>query len=198
MSRKDALAMIERAMVRVRRSQTRQTLGRLMERATGRRLNISHSFVVDALEEGLDDDGREPTVGTVAERLGIDPSRASRMVASAVKAGYVRRVASQEDGRRILLRLTGKGRQCAAKARGFRTAFFARVVEDWADRDCAEFARLLSKFTEPQSAPPYAQSSEPRQTPIASRDPVALAPPKRDSPRLGGVKSGQKGSPYLP
>ena len=146
--RKDALATIEQAMVRIRRSQTRRAIGRLMEQQTGRRRSVSLTFVVDALEEIAGEPHPQPTVGAVGERLGIDPSRASRMVASAVKAGYVRRVASQGDGRRILLHLTPKGLQCAGEAREFRTRFFARLMQDWPDRDCRDFARLLRKFTE--------------------------------------------------
>lgn len=149
-NRQKALAKIEQAMVRIRRSQTRRAIGRLMERETGRSLEASHTFVVDALEEAAADD-QEPTVGAVAERLGVDPSRASRMVASAVKAGFVKRTASQGDGRRILLRLTSKGLECASEARDFRIAFFGRLVESWTDQDCGEFARLLTRFTESTS-----------------------------------------------
>ena len=149
-NRQKALAKIEQAMVRIRRSQTRRAIGRLMERETGRSLEASHTFVVDALEEAAADD-QESTVGAVAERLGVDPSRASRMVASAVKAGFVKRAASQGDGRRILLRLTSKGLECASEARDFRIAFFGRLVESWTDQDCGEFARLLTRFTESTS-----------------------------------------------
>ena len=141
--------MIERAMVRIRRSQTRRALGRLMERETGRRLATSHVFVVDALEDATEDGDEQPTVRTVAARLGVDPSRASRMVAAAVKAGYVKRVASQKDGRSILLCLSKKGFRCAREARAFRTAFFSRLMENWPDRDCRDFARLLTRFTQP-------------------------------------------------
>jgi len=147
-NRQAALAKIEQAMVRIRRSQTRRAIGRLMERETGRSQKASHTFVVDALEEASAENDQEATVGAVAERLGVDPSRASRMVASAVKAGYVKRAASQGDGRRILLRLTSKGLACAREARDFRITFFGRLVENWTDRDCREFARLLSRFTE--------------------------------------------------
>ena len=49
-TRRDALSQIERAMVRIRRSQTRRTIGRVMERELGTRFNMAHSFVVDALD----------------------------------------------------------------------------------------------------------------------------------------------------
>jgi len=78
--RQDALSQIERAMVRIRRSQTRRTIGRVMERELGIRFNMTHSFVVDALDETNGVPGNEPSVGMVAEHLGVDPSRASRPV----------------------------------------------------------------------------------------------------------------------
>jgi DNA-binding MarR family transcriptional regulator len=145
--RKEALEAVERAMVRIRRSQTRRALGRFMESETGLRLKVPDMFVVDALDAGADLPEEEATVGAVAERLGIDPSRGSRMVSGAIKAGYVRRVASQKDGRRIRLELTKEGRRLADVARRYRTAFFARLLEDWPDKDCQEFARLITKFT---------------------------------------------------
>lgn len=151
MDRQAALAKIEQAMVRIRRSQTRRAIGRLMKRETGRSLDASHAFVIDALEEASAEDNQEPTVGDVAERLGVDPSRASRMVASAVKAGYVKRIASQGDGRKTLLCLTSEGLACAREARDFRIAHFGRLVDNWTDRDCREFSRLLSRFTESTS-----------------------------------------------
>src|SRR3984893_11890991 len=148
-TRRDALSQIERAMVRIRRSQTRRTIGRLMERELGTRFNIAHSFVVDALDETNGVPGNEPSVGMVAERLGVDPSRASRMVADAIRGGYVRRVASQSDGRRMGLELTGAGRKLLRTTSRFRRHFFSKEMASWPDRDCVEFARLLTKFTEP-------------------------------------------------
>jgi len=151
-TRRDALSQIERAMVRIRRSQTRRTIGRLMQRDLGTRFNLAHSFVVDALAETEGGPGNEPSVGMVAEHLGVDPSRASRMVADAIRGGYVRRVASQVDGRRMGLELTGAGRKLLKTTSSFRRRVFSKVMANWPETDCAEFARLLTKFTEPLKA----------------------------------------------
>lgn len=148
-SRRAAILRIDRAMVRIRRSQTRRTIGRLIERELGTGFNMAHSFVVDALDEARSSLGEEPSVATVAEYLGVDPSRASRMVADAVRGGYVRRVASQADGRRMCLELTGAGRTLLRTASHFRRHFFSKKMTNWPDHDCVEFARLLTKFTEP-------------------------------------------------
>jgi DNA-binding MarR family transcriptional regulator len=142
------VAAVERAMVRLRRSQTRRTLGRLATRALERPVDLSLVGVVDAVEDGPERPGGEVTVGAVAERLGIDPSRASRLVAAAVRAGYLARVASQADGRRIGLELTATGEEIARGARRFRQATFGRGMADWSERERREFARLLNRFVD--------------------------------------------------
>jgi len=151
-TRRDALLQIERAMVRIRRSQTRRAIGRLMERQLRARFNLAHSFVVDALDEAREVPGNEPSVGVVAEHLGVDPSRASRMVADAVRGGYVRRVASQADGRRMCLELTGAGEKLLKTTSSFRRQVFSKAMASWSESDCVEFARLLAKFVEPLKA----------------------------------------------
>jgi DNA-binding MarR family transcriptional regulator len=100
------------------------------------------------VEEGPDGPGHEVTVGLVGERLGLDPSRASRLVAQAIQAGYVVRVASQADGRRIRLELTQEGHELAQAGHRFRQAVFGRLMSDWSDRDRQNFARLLTRFTD--------------------------------------------------
>ena len=110
---------------------------------------MAHSLVVDALDEARASLGKEPSVGMMAEYLGVDPSRASRMVTGALRGGYVRRVASQADGRRMSLELTGAGRTLLRTASRFRRHFFSKKMANWPDHDCVEFARLLTKFTEP-------------------------------------------------
>jgi DNA-binding MarR family transcriptional regulator len=147
-TRPDALNLIDRAMVRIRRSQGRRTVGQLMQRRLGKEMNFSNIFVADALDELAEAGVEQPTVGTMAECLGIEPSRASRMVADAIAAGLVKRHASQLDGRRAHLELTKDGGTALATVRRFRIAFFSRIVADWSDQDCVEFARLLTRFTD--------------------------------------------------
>ena len=90
----------------------------------------------------------EVTVGGVADRLCLDPSRASRMVTAAIAAGHVTRLASQADGRRTVLALTPAGRAVIADAERFRHARYDRVMADWSAEERAEFARLLTRFVE--------------------------------------------------
>lgn len=148
-----ALEQVERAMVRIRRSQSKRTLGRLMTSRFGIDVDFATSAVVDAVEEGPEPEGRELTVGLVAERLSLDPSRASRVVAAAVQDGYVARVASQADGRRISLELTAKGRELATSMHDGRRRVFAETMSDWSERERREFARLLTRFVEGDPKP---------------------------------------------
>lgn len=90
----------------------------------------------------------EVTVGKVAEWMCVDPSRASRMVTSAIESGQVTRLASQADGRRTVLELTDAGRQVLASAEEYRQTQYAQIMADWSERERQEFARLLTKFAE--------------------------------------------------
>ncbi|GIM83492.1 MarR family winged helix-turn-helix transcriptional regulator [Salinispora arenicola] len=139
------LVAVERAMTRIRRRQARRTLGRSAVKDQPQ-VDLHQIAVVDAVEEGPPPGQEGVTVGLVAERLDIDPSRASRVVAATIDNGYLRRVASQRDGRRICLELTARGVEAVQNAHQSRQAFYKRLFADWSARDQQEFARLLTKF----------------------------------------------------
>ncbi|MFI0356498.1 MarR family winged helix-turn-helix transcriptional regulator [Actinomadura sp. 9N407] len=141
-----ALDAVERNMVRLRRGMARQRLGRAAIREHNLPVDLQVLHVADVIDEGPDRPGEEMNVGLVAVRLGVDASRGSRIVAEAVKAGYVRRVASQADGRRIHLELTDAGRELVEAARQTRRARIAEGMKDWTDSERREFARLLGRF----------------------------------------------------
>jgi len=143
-----ALTEIERAMVRIRRSQTRRTLARLAGDEDGAASDPGLTSVVDAVEEGPERSDREVTVGDVAQRLGVDPSRASRLVTRAIESGHVARVASQADGRRVGLELTPAGREHAEAVHRSRQTTFDRLMRYWPARDREDLARLLTRFTD--------------------------------------------------
>ncbi|MFI0368715.1 MarR family winged helix-turn-helix transcriptional regulator [Actinomadura sp. 1N219] len=142
----EALDAVERSMVKLRRGMSRQRLGRAAIREHNLPVDVQVLHVVDVIDEGPDDAGQEMSVGLVAARLGVDASRGSRIVAEAVKSGYVRRVASQEDGRRIHLELTAEGRAVVDATRRTRQEHFAKAMSDWTDAERTEFARLLARF----------------------------------------------------
>ncbi|WP_418961367.1 MarR family winged helix-turn-helix transcriptional regulator [Streptomyces tritici] len=140
------LDAVESAMIRIRRRQSRRSLARPVVMGLDEPVDLNTLAVVDAVDEGAGEGGRDVTVGFVADRLAIDPSRASRIVAEAVRSGFVRRVASQEDGRRSCLELTDLGREAVSAAHRTRQGFYSLVLGDWDPEERRDFARLLTKF----------------------------------------------------
>ncbi|WP_225726428.1 MULTISPECIES: MarR family winged helix-turn-helix transcriptional regulator [unclassified Nocardia] len=143
MEDQDAItAAVERAMVRIRRRQTR---GALAARSP---VPVAVFGVLDAVAAA-----EEATVGTLAPALGVDQPRASRLVAQAVSENLLERVADRHDGRRSVLRLTADGRALVDAARAGRRRAMAAAMSDWTDRERAEFARLLARFVDAMDAP---------------------------------------------
>ena len=140
------VAAVERAMVAIRRSQTRRTLARLAERE-GRSTSGSTFDVLDVVE-AAEQAGAPASVSSLAAALPIDQPRASKLVAAAVEAGLVRREADQTDGRRALLVRTEAGRAATDEVHRFRGSIFAAAMADWSDADRADFARLLTRFVD--------------------------------------------------
>ena len=149
---------VERAMVTIRRSQTRRALTRLAE---GRNdtddtddTDVVGGSAVDVLDaiEAAEQAGTPATVSGVAAALNVDQPRASKLVAAAVEAGLVRREADQADGRRALLVRTERGNTLSEELHRFRRSIFATVMSDWTDADRAAFARLLTRFVESLAA----------------------------------------------
>lgn len=128
-------------MVAIRRSQTRRALAR---RANADTTGTEVLDVVEAAEEA----GEPATVTSVASALDVDQPRASKLVAAAVEAGLVRREADQKDGRRALLVRTPAGQRVSAEIHAFRQQAIGAAMDGWPADERAEFARLLTKFTQ--------------------------------------------------
>jgi DNA-binding MarR family transcriptional regulator len=142
---------VERAMVAIRRSQTRRALTRLaQQRNDADESGVVGGSAVDVLDaiEAAEQAGTPATVSSVAAALNVDQPRASKLVAAAVEAGLVRRQADQADGRRALLVRTQRGNALSEELHRFRRSTFAAVMSDWTDADRAAFARLLTRFVE--------------------------------------------------
>jgi DNA-binding MarR family transcriptional regulator len=106
--------------------------------------DLSRTLVLNLVEEA---DG-DITVGGVAERLGVDPSVASRMVSDCISAGYLVRAASQRDGRQTVLHLSPDGVDMLAGFRQHQRAAFEYITRDWPEHEQLEFARLLLKYVD--------------------------------------------------
>jgi DNA-binding MarR family transcriptional regulator len=144
-----AVAEIERALTRIRRSQSRRRLGHLAVAAGADPEVVVLVPALDAIAEATGSAaGAKPevSVGVVGERLGVDASNASRVVARAVAAGLVARVPSPVDGRRASLDLTPKGRDVVEAVQRQRRGVVARATAGWNERDRAALARLLGRL----------------------------------------------------
>lgn len=145
----EAVAAIDAVMQKVRRSIQRRDFGRLILARIDPSLEVSHLDAISAIALNpvvsvTPQD--EVTVGIIAERLGIDPSRASRISADIVERGYAFRVASQLDARRICLKLTARGERLVTAVRQTKWRIFAESLAQWDEQELVAFANLLERF----------------------------------------------------
>jgi DNA-binding MarR family transcriptional regulator len=136
---------ISGALTRMRMLIGRRVIARLALDSVAPGLEISHVDVLDVVRRAAD--GQEVTVGMVADKLRIDPSRASRIVAEMVTRGVLKREASQADARRIVLVMTEMGRRLVAEMLSVKQAIIADIVADWTDAEIADFSHLFDRFT---------------------------------------------------
>jgi DNA-binding MarR family transcriptional regulator len=146
----EAVAAIDAVMHKVRRSIQRRDFGRRILEKLDSGLEVAHLDTISAIAHSPvwgDQIKEEVTVGLIAERLGIDPSRASRLSADVVERGYARRVASQSDARRICLELTDRGQQFVEAVRRNKWELFAGALGQWKEDELVVFAALLDRFS---------------------------------------------------
>ncbi|MET0296025.1 MAG: MarR family winged helix-turn-helix transcriptional regulator [Microbacterium sp.] len=86
------------------------------------------------------------SVSELAERIGVDQPRASRLVQAAVAEGFVRREANAADARRTDIVLTDQGRAVVAQTRGARTDAVKTALDAFTPDERAQLAALLSKL----------------------------------------------------
>ncbi|MBY0689258.1 MarR family winged helix-turn-helix transcriptional regulator [Microbacterium marinilacus] len=87
-------------------------------------------------------------VGALADALGVDQPRASRLVQAAVEMGLVRREADPEDARRTLVALTDEGCAIVGRSRGARIDAVVRALEGFDDAERAQLAALLGRLAD--------------------------------------------------
>lgn len=123
------------------------------------RKDMTRTLVLSLVEEAAEHTEQEITVGTIGERLAVDPSVASRMVSDCIQAGYLLRVASQLDGRRTILQLTVDGERMLESFRHHQRSAFEYITRDWPQSERLEFARLLIKYVDTVEELPRRQAN---------------------------------------
>ncbi|MGR3494828.1 MarR family winged helix-turn-helix transcriptional regulator [Citreimonas sp.] len=109
-------------------------------------LDVLMAVVAPANEFG-DEAGTETMVATVAARLGIDPSRASRVTAELIRLGHLRRGVSQQDARRAVIEPTARGRSVVDAVRGYKFLMIGQFLRGWTEAEIAAFVPLLERFS---------------------------------------------------
>ena len=136
---------VERAMVVIRRRQSRRVLSQSVRQQGFSANLIGTAEILDDIGEA-DVLGNDRTVTGIAERLRMDQPRVSRLVAEAIDKGLLDRLADQNDGRRSLLALTNAGRDVLNGLRRNRRFQFEQAMGDWHPAERATFAELLTRF----------------------------------------------------
>jgi DNA-binding MarR family transcriptional regulator len=160
------------ALVELRRLFQRSELAREWAAAfgTASKLDYTELRLLDAVRSSTPGGSDTATVGEIAERLGIDPSRASRLVARSVARGTLSRHASSGDGRRVVLRVTAAGAELQDRGSDLTRARIALAIGGWPARDRAAFAELFARFADSIGAPPVrARRSRGRRQAAGSR-----------------------------
>ncbi|HEX5856791.1 MAG TPA: MarR family transcriptional regulator, partial [Microbacterium sp.] len=88
------------------------------------------------------------SVSEIAERIGVDQPRASRLVQATVAAGHARREADENDARRTNILLTEEGRALVAQARGARVSAVETALADFSPEEKAQLAALLGRLAQ--------------------------------------------------
>ena len=88
------------------------------------------------------------SVGEIADAVGVDQPRASRLVQQAVQFELVRREADPDDARRTRVALTDAGAALVRGFRGERRDAIDTALAAFSDPEREDLARLLTKLAD--------------------------------------------------
>jgi DNA-binding MarR family transcriptional regulator len=148
----DKVIEIDAMLQHWRRRAMRRELGHraLIDLKIG--IDLAQLDVLMAIEASVDEFGEaaqgETMVNSVAERLAIDPSRASRVVGEMVAAGYARRAVSQADARRTIVELTEAGQAVVDAVRAYKFLIMGDFLSSWEAEELEAFSPLLRRFSQ--------------------------------------------------
>lgn len=145
-SSRSALGLVGQAMTRMRLLIGRRFIGRMALKRMGTGLELSDIDAIGVIKRIGSQE--EATVGAIAEQMRIDPSRGSRIVADLVRQGLLERAASQQDGRRSLVRITDAGRGVLDQIEAIKREMILEATAGWTADEIDSFARLYLRFTE--------------------------------------------------
>ncbi|WP_338723213.1 MarR family transcriptional regulator [Devosia sp. XK-2] len=144
----EAVLDIDGVMQKWRRRAMKRELGHRALLDLGIALELPQYDVLAVIEgPGPDSaESHEVMVSTVAERLNIDPSRASRLVSELVEKGYAHRAVSQADARRTIIELTVLGQSVVEAVRAYKFMIMGEFLSEWNAAELAAFVPMLKRF----------------------------------------------------
>lgn len=143
-------AVIERALVRIRRRQQARHLHRSATGSTSP-ADAARFRYLDAL------DGAGLPISRIADAIGVDRPRASRLTTELVADGLVERDTVPGDSRFTHIRLTPSGQSLVDSVRETRRRGVSHALEGFTETEAATLAALLERFV---AAWPTAASDE--------------------------------------
>lgn len=106
---------------------------------------IARIRMLEALE-GAEAAGRPLSISTLAQAIGVDQPRASRLVQEGVERGHARRVPDPSDARRALIQLTAAGRAQLDEVRSHRRSAVESALAEFSPEEARTFAELFDRF----------------------------------------------------
>ena len=134
-----------------------------LERALGEQLNalISAAHALNVKAAARFDSSLQPaafhiirwlysygpaSAAAIADATAMDRSSVSRLIKQLESLGYVRREASPDDGRAILLSITEVGQQQTLSALHEKGHAFYERIAGWNDNELLQFINMLKQF----------------------------------------------------
>ncbi|CAM3099921.1 MarR family winged helix-turn-helix transcriptional regulator [Stackebrandtia soli] len=136
----DPADLIERALVRIRREQQRQRLHR-KESAAPTPANAAKYRALDALDaaDGL-------SISQLAEAIGVDRPRASRIAAALIDDEFAARTHRDDDARVVVIHITEPGRTIVSRVRRTRLHNVEEALAEFTPEEAHTLASLLDRF----------------------------------------------------
>ncbi|WP_174803947.1 MarR family winged helix-turn-helix transcriptional regulator [Martelella limonii] len=142
----DSMALLSDAITQHRLMMRRRIIGRIAIANVAPALEITHLDVLDVVFRAGQVD--RATIGSVAEGMRIDPSRASRIVAELVSQDVLERRVCQNDARRSILVITPKGQVLLNEVHAVKRQLLESVTAHWSADDLAQFSVLYHRFVD--------------------------------------------------
>ncbi|MET8353064.1 MULTISPECIES: MarR family transcriptional regulator [unclassified Micromonospora] len=96
------------------------------------------------------------SISQIADMIGVDRPRASRLTTELLDEGYIQRESAPDDSRYALIRLTARGRKLVAEMNESRRQSVAEALAGFTAEESHSLAVLLRRFVDawPRNPPP--------------------------------------------